>query len=229
MFGHTDVAKFLLLQPKIEVEHKDILGRTPLALAALNGHEKLVQEFLSRSDANAKERDAVGKTPLLRAAQEGHETIVRLLLEEGVEADSGDVQGRTPLSWAAGNGHERVVRLLLERKDVAADSEDVFGITPIAWATQGGYIQIVELLNARKDVRANFTEQQREPPEVDPVALLERDHDAVVARLLVAREHCSVEYLLRFAPSWGRFDNEEWYQTVEMMLASKGLPVGRGR
>ncbi|RYP43045.1 hypothetical protein DL770_011882 [Monosporascus sp. CRB-9-2] len=95
---------------------------TGLHLAAYFGVENLAGFLLGSNGPDLK--DSYGRTPLSWAAANGHETIVKLLLAEGVEADSKDDEyGRTPLSWAAERGHEAIVKLLLA-KGVEADSKD---------------------------------------------------------------------------------------------------------
>jgi len=63
-----------------------------------------------------------GPRPILETSPVGHRyrgrrkgatrAVVRLLLEEGIEADSRDEFGMTPLSRAADGGHEAVANLL---------------------------------------------------------------------------------------------------------------------
>ena len=109
----------------IEMDPINQNGRTPLSLAARNGHEAVVKFLLERGSVATNSEDSHGQTPLIWAAKNGHETVVKLLLErDDVAVNSRDLDFRTPLSWAAEEGHEAIVKLLLERGDVATNSRD---------------------------------------------------------------------------------------------------------
>lgn len=62
------------------VEAKDARHRTPLCLAAENGHEAVVKLLLAQDGVNPDSCDEDNRTPLSWAAANGHETIVKLLL-----------------------------------------------------------------------------------------------------------------------------------------------------
>src|ERR1700722_2206801 len=113
-------------------------GRSPLSIAAQNGHEAVVKLLLTRDDIDADSKHVHGQTPLSWAVENGREAVVKLLLaRDDVDADSKDSDDRTPLSWAA-RGHEAVVKLLLARDDdVDADSKDNLDRTPLSWAARG--------------------------------------------------------------------------------------------
>ncbi len=62
-------------------------GRTPLHLAALQGHMQLVKLLeAARADVNAK--DEHGMTPLHKAAVQGHTQTVSELLAHGARVDA---------------------------------------------------------------------------------------------------------------------------------------------
>ena len=144
-----------LLNNCAELNSENSRGRTPLSLAAMNGHEAVVKLLLGRDDVEADSRDRWGQTPLSMAAQNGHEAVVKLLLSRDVEADPKDKDGQTPLSLAAENGHEAVVKLLLNRHDVAADPRDKDSQTPLSLAAKNRHEEVVKLLLSRDDVAAD--------------------------------------------------------------------------
>lgn len=75
------------------LEHRDIQGRTPLHLAALHGHLRIVRLLLDHDDLTAHYKDNEGKTPYQLAQLQGHKEIVEILprkiptfkLEEAIE------------------------------------------------------------------------------------------------------------------------------------------------
>ena len=76
---------------------RDLEGRTPLHIAAWQGHTAMV-ELLLRHGADVNATDREQRTPLQSAAWQGHENVVWLLLKAGARSDQPCSQGATPLS-----------------------------------------------------------------------------------------------------------------------------------
>jgi ankyrin repeat protein len=71
-----------LLAAGAKIDPKDDTGRTPLYLAALEGHDKLVELLASKgADVNTKDRD--GQTALSIASKRHHQAVVDMLLKHG--------------------------------------------------------------------------------------------------------------------------------------------------
>jgi len=87
---------------------------TPLFLACLGGHLRLVMPFLRKAIDSLEEANKVGLTPLIVAATEGHAGVVALLLEKGANMDAMGNEGETALKGAITNGHAAVVKLLYD-------------------------------------------------------------------------------------------------------------------
>jgi len=136
------------------VNPRDTRGSSPLAWAARNGHEEVV-EILIGKGFPVDEPDYSGLTPLLYAVCYGHERVVEALLTYSFDPDMPDVRGRTPLSYAAQDGIEGVVKILLERQKVNPDKDDLSRNTPLSFAARSGYDGVVKILLGRADVNAD--------------------------------------------------------------------------
>ncbi|EHK42207.1 hypothetical protein TRIATDRAFT_146818, partial [Trichoderma atroviride IMI 206040] len=84
-------------QVTVEADLKDGSGRTPLSLAAEEGHTIIVEILLAIGQADINSKDRYCRTPLLWAVRNGHEAVVKLLLATGQDIDSKDKYGQTPL------------------------------------------------------------------------------------------------------------------------------------
>lgn len=103
----------LLLESGGQVNQADIVGVTPLHLAASNLKAGTAALLLS-AGAKADVRDSFGVTPLMSAAWASNTEVLVMLLAAGAEADRISDDGFTALMYAAVNsGDAKVVRLLL--------------------------------------------------------------------------------------------------------------------
>jgi ankyrin repeat protein len=105
--GMDELVRELLGRDDIDVDAKDCEDRTPISLAAEQGHATIVQ-FLRR---NGAEVDSVGAglTPLGFASEAGQPDVVRLLAAAGANINA--VQDSLhPIELAAKGGHTAVVR-----------------------------------------------------------------------------------------------------------------------
>ena len=124
--GHFGVATLLHMHGAA-VDIRDVLGRTPLYCASLDGLVDVMRWLLNHgADANAL-RDG-GQTPLQSAATSSMLEAVQLLLDHKANVNSRDDAGKTPLSGTIFYGHSAqeesavdVVRQLLEH---GADPND---------------------------------------------------------------------------------------------------------
>lgn len=95
--GYVKVTRLLSDAKGAKVDVPSNHKRTPLSLAAINGHGQIVSLLIGMR-ASFKDKDGDGRTPLWWAARNGHEAVVKLLLETGkVNADAKDKYGQTPL------------------------------------------------------------------------------------------------------------------------------------
>ena len=79
----------LLAHPDIDVNVKDIFGRTPFFIACLDAQTSCVWEMLKDSRVKVNEPNSLGFTPLWAAAAYGHLDIIRWWIASGREVDLG--------------------------------------------------------------------------------------------------------------------------------------------
>lgn len=143
--GHAGVV-FMLLDygpnPEAGGEH----GRSPLYMAARQGHVEVVKVLQTFGGANVNFRDNYGWTPLHAAASRDHEEVARHLIESGAEIDPQDnALGLTPLHCATEQGHIATARLLVG-KGASVDVPNASGSTPFYTAAYYGYLDVVRML-----------------------------------------------------------------------------------
>jgi len=187
--GKNAAVKKLLVE-RANVQAVDGHGRTPLLLAATNGHEAVAKLLLATEGVNPEFKDPDGRTPLLLAAMNGHEAVVKLLLAtEGVDPESKDSDGRTPLLLAVKNRFKVVAKLLLATEDVNPESKDSDSWTPLPLATTNGHEAVAKLLLATEGVNP-------EPKDSDgrkPVLLAVKNRCKTVVKLLLSMESVNPE------------------------------------
>ncbi|KAF2200242.1 ankyrin, partial [Delitschia confertaspora ATCC 74209] len=117
-FGLTQITKDLLRRTKEKyvdaINMTDTLGRTPLVLAAGNGHDETAKLLLDKgADINGQGR--FYRNALQEASFQGHEQVVKLLLEKNADVNAQGGEYGNALQAASFRGHEQVVKLLLEK------------------------------------------------------------------------------------------------------------------
>jgi excisionase family DNA binding protein len=117
---------------------------TPLMLATIKGHTKMVEALLANgADSNARNRK--GWTALMFAVSMNDADTMRILLGAGANINARDKEGKTALMQAANENNRDSVRVLLgEGADV--NLEDHAGETVLDIARRRGYDEIVDLL-----------------------------------------------------------------------------------
>ena len=114
----------LLLQHNVDIDSKDIKGRTPLSYA----NSYAVVKRLLEAGSNADQKDEDGRTPFSHAVYCGNMEVAEAFLERrDVDINSKDNDGRSPLSRALLELCPRnmfVVRYLLEQNDLVVTEED---------------------------------------------------------------------------------------------------------
>jgi ankyrin repeat protein len=165
-----------------EIHGRDGKGRSPLAWAAIKGHEAVVRLLVDSGKADVDAMCDSHQTPLLYAVDYGNEAVVRLLISTGkADADLKDINGRTPLSYAAENGDESIVRLLINTRKINVDSKDAYGQTPLSFAARRGNEVVARLLIKTGKVDVDSKSKGGQTPLTHAAR---EGHEAVV-RLLI--------------------------------------------
>ena len=124
-------------------KQRELLGWTPLHLAAVAGSHDTVQVLLG-AGAKLTLADADGQTPLHAAASSGEDTICGLLVDAGAKVDALDCFGFSPLRWSILNGHASAVHILLEAG--ADPTIEVEGVSPLELACAAGHLGVAATL-----------------------------------------------------------------------------------
>ncbi|KAJ5903112.1 hypothetical protein N7504_005495 [Penicillium tannophilum] len=116
----------MLIDEGVDIDYKDLDGRSPLALAAHAGHFQLVTVLVTRG-ASLLSYDRFGKRPIGNAASQGHYQIEDYLLQKLRQVTYLDFTIRSDLHWmlqyAVVRGDEtRVLHLLSQGADINFNS-----------------------------------------------------------------------------------------------------------
>jgi uncharacterized protein len=143
-------ARTLANAPKINVNHLNASGESPLMLAALKGELELVENLVKKgADVNK-----TGWTPLHYAASFGHIPVLKVLLDNYAYIDAESPNGSTPLMMASMYGSPEAVKLLL---DEGADPQlkNQQGLTALEFAKRAERVDAIDLL--QKTMRSKNT------------------------------------------------------------------------
>ena len=128
----------------------DIEKRTPLILAAYNGHTPVV-EFLLSKGADVNAADGSGQTALMHTCKRSFNETAAVLLKNGADANIRTRKaGTSALMIAAVLGNVDLLRMLLDH-GADADLTDYFGDTAKTLAEKKGNSAAVELLSGPTD------------------------------------------------------------------------------
>ncbi|XP_029968585.1 ankyrin repeat domain-containing protein 50 isoform X1 [Salarias fasciatus] len=161
--GHRPVCAALTERGSMaRVGDMDIEGRTPLILAAQEGHWSTVRLLLDRRSP-IDHRAYDGHSALSAALLEGHGDVAELLMKRGADTDVRDAEGRPLLYLLVLEGRLDMATLLIEKGGVPLESRDSEGRTALHVASWQGCVEIVELL-LQHGANPNAQDSEGRPP-----------------------------------------------------------------
>lgn len=147
--GYTDLCYQLLRYTNIDINKKDVQGRTALHYAVERGHISvlniLVKHPYNISRINISAKDKNGVIPLHLAAEKGYIKIVELLVNNGSKINAQDKDGLSPLHLAAEKGHLEVVEFLIE-KCAKIHLKDKNNYNPLHLSIQKSDLKVIKCL-----------------------------------------------------------------------------------
>jgi len=147
-----------ILYKKVNVNAKDLAGKTALHHAVEKNDKKIIKELLDRrADINAK--DLAGKTALHYAVEMNDKKIIKELLDRGADVNAKDSNGYTALHTAVYYGYREIVELLLE-KGSDVNVTDRFGRTPLQIAESHGFEEIVLFFERRSQEKTAIKDKK---------------------------------------------------------------------
>ncbi|KAF5242785.1 hypothetical protein FANTH_8521 [Fusarium anthophilum] len=152
--GYYDQMIILLRRKRANIEDRDDFGRTPLILAAREGHMDTAWLLFSY-EAKMEALDHSNHTPLMAASDQGRTSMVIMLIRKGADILARDIDGNTSISLASRKGHLETVACLRNRNAPVNDCNSI-GETPLILAAKSGHTDVAkELLDAGGDINAN--------------------------------------------------------------------------
>ncbi len=132
--------------------------------AMINGEFGHDHEFRSlQSFVSLRDQDSF--TAVHYAAKFGRSEVLRVLLENGAEANpSASLKDRawTPIHYASKGGYLEIVKILLQH-GVSKEVKTSFGLTPLLVASEFGHLELVKFLIAENsDINVKTTPENHE-------------------------------------------------------------------
>ena len=157
----------ILLEQRINLEHRDDLSRTALHWAAHMGKEKLTRHLLTRRGvfprADIHATTDRGKTALHLAADAGHANLVKILLSFGAKPFAQSDGAWTALHNAAHRGHTAAIEALVQG-GCDINVRTAAGMTPLHWASAEGHLHAVDCILKQNGVRRNLKDVDDRTP-----------------------------------------------------------------
>ncbi|THW86472.1 hypothetical protein D6D18_07519, partial [Aureobasidium pullulans] len=134
--------------------YDDARSITPIRLAAMSNHAKILDHFLHKRDADVNAKDEDGRTALYWASELGHNKIVQLLLDGGADVNAQSEDHGSALRAASAGGYDKIVQMLLDRgADIDAEGGH-YGSALYVASARGHDKAVQTLLDKGADINA---------------------------------------------------------------------------
>jgi len=145
-----------LLEEDIDLESKDLLGRTALHYAAEVGNKEIVKMLLDKGiDPNITDNDGI--TPLYVAIRTGNVEIVKVLIDNGANINSKNTSKQTPLYLAIKSKNKDMINLLISEGAIDNMTDKQLYIALEELINKDNIYDILELIiNKYKEKRKKF-------------------------------------------------------------------------
>ena len=154
--GHTDIVRYLVGLPEVDLNHQISKNHTALHLAVQEKHADMVQVLID-AGADIETTNDEGRSPLHLASCLGELIIVKMLVEAGADVRATDAGRYTCLNLAACFGHTSTVRYLVGLQEVDLHNHDICNALHLA--VQEKHADMVQvLIDAGADIETKNDE-----------------------------------------------------------------------
>ncbi|KAK6339219.1 hypothetical protein TWF718_008641 [Orbilia javanica] len=155
--GHETVVEILLGTLHVNIDVRDVEGRTAMAHAVSEGHQRILELLIDAgADVNAVDNDA--ETTLRMAVLGSHLNIADFLVKNGADVNAINNAGEAAIHIAVEKGYQETIDLLI-KNGANVNVKSKAGSVALQVAAANGYREIVGLLlRSRADVNAKGPE-----------------------------------------------------------------------
>ncbi|GMH33513.1 hypothetical protein BSKO_01347 [Bryopsis sp. KO-2023] len=150
--NHLSMVKHLVIVHGADINVVDRYGGTPISDAVVGRHAE-VASFLRQQGATLQLNDPASE--ICQAVSDGDLDYVKMLVDNGIDANVADYDSRSPLHLAAANGQLEILKYLCGIPSINVNPVDRIGGTPLQDAVRHRHKECQILL---RDVGAHFGE-----------------------------------------------------------------------
>ncbi len=140
-----------LIKKNVDVNEENDIDGTPLELAIIFNHVKIVQMLLD-AGASFSQINSSGFAAIHCAVSWRRAEILSMFIAASTcpkaDVNLADTEGETPLHWAAGDKHAANIVSLLIAAGADVNLADENGLTPLRVAVASGCVKVASILLA---------------------------------------------------------------------------------